>query len=334
MPPAPVMLALPALLALSLSACTGDDPAAPGLRLNHLQALGTHNSYHVLAGAAPDPALDYQHAPLDAQLDSGVRHFELDAHRVPGRDAIAVYHIKALDEAATCDTLTGCLATIRSWSDSHPEHHLIVVLIEPKDDLARLAAELGKDPAVSGELLWDAHMGDLDDAIDAAWPDRMLTPTDTRGPAPPLREAITQRGWPTIDETRQHLACVLLDSSPLRDEYRAISDPRCFVFADPGDDDAAFIKLDDPIDDADAIATALAAGFMVRTRADSETAIDPVRTAAALASGAQLVSTDYALARDDGPNPGYRLPWPGTPEHPSRCNPITAPPSCRADRIE
>lgn len=332
MPPATP--ALPALLAIALSACAGDAPAGPALRLNHLQALGTHNSYHVLAGAPADPALDYQHAPLDAQLDGGVRHFELDAHRVPDRDDIAVYHIKALDEATTCDTLVGCLMTLRAWSDAHPEHHLIVALIEPKDDLARLAADLGKDPAVSGELLWDGHMADIDRAVDAAWPDRVLTPAHVRGSATTVREAITTRGWPTIDDTRQHLAVVLLYSGTLRDEYLAVPDPRCFLFAQPSDDDAAFIKLDDPIEDAEPIADALAAGFIVRTRADSDAALDPARTAAALASGAQLVSTDYPAARDDGANPGYRLPWPGTPTHPSRCNPITAPPACRDDLIE
>ncbi|MCT8287236.1 phosphatidylinositol-specific phospholipase C1-like protein, partial [Xanthomonas translucens pv. translucens] len=63
--------------------------AAP--RLNALQYIGSHNSYH--AGFAPseaalwhrmDPAmfalLDYRHPPLTQQLDDGVRQIELDIY--------------------------------------------------------------------------------------------------------------------------------------------------------------------------------------------------------------------------------------------------------------
>jgi hypothetical protein len=68
--------------------------AQPGdatLKLNQIQIIGTHNSYH--AGIAPnesriwqakyaDPykGLDYQHQPLPQQFDSGVRQIELDVY--------------------------------------------------------------------------------------------------------------------------------------------------------------------------------------------------------------------------------------------------------------
>src|SRR5580698_9372648 len=61
------------------------------LRINQIQVIGTHNSYH--AGFAPSAAklwqansptgfmgLDYQHQPLPQQLDSGVRQIELDIY--------------------------------------------------------------------------------------------------------------------------------------------------------------------------------------------------------------------------------------------------------------
>src|SRR5579859_2060678 len=59
------------------------------LKLNQIQVIGTHNSYH--AGIAPNESklwqekyaeaykgLDYQHQPLPQQFDSGVRQIELD----------------------------------------------------------------------------------------------------------------------------------------------------------------------------------------------------------------------------------------------------------------
>ncbi len=326
-------LAVCSLASLALVGCD-DEPKGSHLRLNELQALGTHNSYHLLTQAPADPALDYQHAPLPEQLDGGVRHFELDVHRDAVTGDIAVYHIKSIDEGASCTTLAACLGAIRTWSDAHPDHHALFVLIEPKDDLARFAVDVGQDPATYGELLWDGHIADIEAVIRAAWPDRLLTPSLVRGKAATLREAITTHGWPTIDATRGELAIVLNDEGALRTEYRNVQDPACFVFAEPSDDDAAFVKADNALEDPVRLAAALAAGFIARSRADGDTVVDPDETSSALASGAQLISTDYPVARTDGVHPGYRIPWPGTPEHPSRCNPVTAPPDCVDSDIE
>ena len=73
--------------ALAASVHAADD----GVRLNQIQVIGTHNSYHV--GFAPSAAkllrqkapkvfaaLDYGHPPLAKQLDDGVRQVELDVY--------------------------------------------------------------------------------------------------------------------------------------------------------------------------------------------------------------------------------------------------------------
>ena len=71
----------------------------------------------------------------------------------------------------------------------------------------------------------------------------------------------------------------------------------------------------------------MSSGYIVRTRADSggEEADnnDTTRLIAALTSGAHSISTDYP-AKVDGID--Y---WVEIPEgNPSRCNPVSAPPSC------
>ena len=63
-----------------------------GLRLHEIQVIGSHNSYHVRPAepgfslakqAYPEAAAwDYSHAPLDVQLDRGVRSFELDINNI------------------------------------------------------------------------------------------------------------------------------------------------------------------------------------------------------------------------------------------------------------
>ena len=76
---------LPLLLTLSASAFASDD----SIRINQIQVIGTHNSYH--AGFAPSAtkvmmkeaakefaAINYRHPSLTQQFDDGVRQIELD----------------------------------------------------------------------------------------------------------------------------------------------------------------------------------------------------------------------------------------------------------------
>ena len=69
------------------------------LRMNQLQVIGTHNSYHVRdkpikSGRASE--WNYTHPPLDVQLDRGVRSFELDLHWRGGE--FLVFHVPIIDE--------------------------------------------------------------------------------------------------------------------------------------------------------------------------------------------------------------------------------------------
>lgn len=87
---------------LALNAPAMDDPACErawldaNLRLNHLQLLGSHNSYHIAPDAGLQQAweetgrnrdglaaIDYTHLPLADQLTLGLRHLELDPYHDP-----------------------------------------------------------------------------------------------------------------------------------------------------------------------------------------------------------------------------------------------------------
>ena len=90
-------------------------------------------------------------------------------------------------------------------------------------------------------------------------------------------------------------------------ELSATSAPILFFKTPPlGHPDAAILILNDPIQQAEAIEQGVKKGYLVRTRADADTAEargnDATRRDAAFASGAQLISTDYYLpdARYDG----------------------------------
>ena len=91
------------------------------LRLNEIQVIATHNSYHVqpeeprfsemIARNPRAASWGYTHAPLNEQLDSGVRGFELDVYYQPD-GYFKVLHVPDFDYGTTCDTFVDCLGEI------------------------------------------------------------------------------------------------------------------------------------------------------------------------------------------------------------------------------
>ncbi|MEN9787311.1 MAG: hypothetical protein RLZZ299_2575 [Pseudomonadota bacterium] len=323
-------------LALACSAPMPGDTGASGpsfsyplddvLRVSDLQAVGTHNSYHLRATETTLAAWDYAHPPLDAQAETlGVRQFELDLER--GADgAWQVFHIAGVDDASNCPLLTDCLATLHAWSRAHPGHHPMLVLLELKS------------PFDAGRA--DDDLASLEDAVASAWDrDALLTPDDVRGDAENLRDAIAGRGWPTLGETRGRTLFVLHVGGAWRDRYLGpdgATDGR-ILFPDAYDDLyapwAAYHSMNDPLADRQRIAGAVALGHLVRTRADVDgaqaRANDPVQRDAALESGAHFVSTDFPAPH---PDTGYVVRMPGG--SPSRCNPLRAPDTCVPGAVE
>lgn len=334
---------VPALALFGAALGCGSDPVAPApapmeeppvptfdyplddvLRLNQIQAKGTHNSYHI----KPDneiPDWNYTHAPLDVQLnDQGVRKVELDTHYNDETGVFEVYHVPLLDEQTTCRLFTDCLRVMKTWSDAHPAHHTIFIQIEPKEGFDAMTAP--------------AYFQHFEEQVLSVWPrKRIVTPDDVKGSAASIREAVTTTGWPTLGAGRAKILLFMNEAGPFRDYYtrggKDLDGRLMFVQSDvgtPAPYDALYI-LNDP-KSAD-IATVVSAGFIVRTRADSmpQEAIagNTEGLEAALAGPAQIISTDYPA-----PVPGvdYVVEIPGG--QPSRCNPMTAPPECTSEAVE
>ncbi|PCC66657.1 Phosphoinositide phospholipase C, Ca2+-dependent [Nannocystis exedens] len=297
------------------------------LRLHQLQALGTHNSYHLSPGTLVKE-WDYTHLPLDQQLEEqGVRKFELDLWFGGAGEPIAVHHIDLLDTSSTCATLVDCLMVLKTWSDGHLMHHPLYVMLEIKSAF---------DPPGAQELL-----ATLESQVLSVWPaDRLVLPDDVQGSAANLRDGVAAGGWPAIDDARGKLLLVLHDGGKWREAYTdgGTSTAGRLLFPDAFGDltlpFAAVHSLNDPVGDAARIEAAVAAGHLVRTRADADnvepSAGDTSRGEAALASGAHFISTDYPPPKGDKYDYVFAIPG-GTP---SRCNPVTAPPDCTPAAIE
>lgn len=303
---------------------TGDATVLEGLiRLNHLQLKGTHNSYHLPPAELVVPEWDYTHAPLDVQLeDLDVRQVEIDVHWDPDAGFL-VYHIPLLDDRSTCETLQECLGLLKGWSDAHPEHIPLFVLIEPKDDI---------DPhKITG------HYDALDAALLAAWPrERIIAPDDVRGEHPDLRTALAADGWPLLRDCRGKVLFQMLDSDAHREAYLA-PDPTLagrvmFVRGGPDEPWGSIVEIGGVIGREDEVRALVEQGYMVRSTADStdpeDAATNPARAQAALDAGSHLISTDFPAPVEGGY--WFELPGGG----PARCNPVGAPPECVDDALE
>ena len=321
--------------------------------MNQIQVIGTHNSYHVEQPAdilaeyikvSPDAAtLAYTHEPLPTQFeDQGVRQIELDVHADPtgqlfrpiGTPGFKVFHIEQIDESSTCETLQLCLGQVKSWVDAHPDAIPIMIQLEIKT-----GAEF-PGPPDSPEMtpaLYDA----LDAEIRQVFPpEQLVTPDDVRGDAPTLEQAVLAGNWPKLDDVRGRVMFTLDNK---RDEY-VVGHPSlqgrvAFAPSTPGLPDAAFLKENDPTGDNLArIQDEVRKGYVVRTRADdpvtTPTSGDTSQRDAALASGAQWISTDEPVpgmsARYGGSTYVAMIPG-GTP---ARCNPLIAPPECQPTWLE
>jgi hypothetical protein len=374
-------LALVAGLAALLPGAANANPG-PGksaLRMNEIQVIGTHNSYHreltraervahdAIYGGAPiyDGFLAYSHASLPNQFSrQGARGLELDLFPDPQgglystpllrprlaagpltdpewyRPGIKVLHTADLDYNSTCIRLTSCLRLVRQWSRANRRHVPLLVLLELKatDVVAGALGGVQVPP-------WDSPALDtLDREIRSVFrPDELITPDDVRRPSLTLEQSVLRRGWPTLRRARGRVA-FLMDNGPgaISAAYTAgrpnLEGRVLFTNGQPGSPDAAFVKRNEPTEaNLEQIRQLVRSGYLVRTRSDEPLGTvlsgDETRLRAALASGAQLVSTDFPevgmSARYDS-DYVVALPEGG----PARCNPVIRPRRCRSRRLE
>ena len=383
-------------LAAVLAACSGSSDGgastttrAPGggttttvaldddLKLNEIQVIGTHNSFHQappademgrLAALDAEQAKqrDYTHPNLTTQLDEEkIRQLELDvfadskgglyadpALRDPAaskpQDAepdpmdepgTKVLHEQDVDYHSVCPTLVTCLQEVEAWSDANPDHVPVAINIQFKD--GPLIFDV-PDQAVPEK--WTAEaMDGLDEEIRSVFDDdQLITPDDVRGDHATLEEAVLAKDWPTLGESRGKVMFLMINPEPYRSTYleghEGLEGRVLFTNAEPGQPDASYVGLDDPVADGARITELVEQGYLVRTRADANgtdaEAGDTARLEAALASGAQWVSTDFP--GPDGARKQYGTDYvaqlPGFLA--ARCNPVTGPDGCDDARIE
>jgi len=306
-------------------------------------------------GMEASEMLNYAHLALDKQLSAGVRGLEIDIHPDPkggaylnplsykvlndrgvkdllpldttGMDqpGFKVFHIPDVDVRSSCPTLRSCLSVLKKWSESNPKHVPIYIMLEAKTPSFPLFPN-GTVTLPFSEKLFD----DLDqELIDGLGRDRIIAPDDVRGQFATLNAAVKAKNWPTLQEARGKFIFLMLAAPGANgiDAYlkghESLKGRMAFLRSQPGSDYAAFLLLDNAISRFDEIQKYVKEGYMVRTRADIETyeakVNDMTRAQKALASGAQVVSTDFVFPGNSyGTN--YIVQLPG--KRMARCNEV------------
>ena len=321
----------------------------------------TPEIYAVLSAFDPVLAssLEYDHPPIAEQLEQqGVRQLELDVFADPAGGAYArrvglgvvglpndpppellqpgfkVLHIQDLDFNSSCLTFVDCLEQVDAWSDANPTHLPVAILVELKDEPIPDPFNFGFTvPTVIG----GPELDQLDAEIRSVFGrSELITPDDVRGRHGTLEEAVLAGRWPTLEDAQGKVMFMMDNGGRHRDLYRAgrpsLEGRVLFTNATPGSPDAAFVKVNQPVGNVEQIQQLVAAGYVVRTRSDEPTVQarsgDTTQREAALASGAQWVSTDYPVP-GSSPFSDYFAAIPDG--DPARCNPVNTGPRCRND---
>lgn len=320
------MKALPGLLlacCFPVFAQTDDN-----LKINKTQVIGSHNSYK----QAIDPALfkefskkdsasasslDYEHIPITAQLDLGLRNLEIDVYpdekggkyaNPKGLEMVAgqkpfdpqgkmkqpgfkVLHVPNLDFRSHYLTLTDCLDDLKAWSEAHPDHTPVYITLEVKGKVAT-AGETEGIATRDFDELDKTLLTHLNKA-------HILMPDMVRGEYETLESAVLHDNWPILKEAKGKFVFVLDDSGAKREMYVAghpsLRGRTMFANALPGTPEAAFLIRNNA--KAPEIPDLVKKGYLIRTRADSDTREarrnDKTTFEAACKSGAQIITTDY-----------------------------------------
>lgn len=281
---------------------------AAQMPLNHIQVIGSHNSYK----QAIDPALfqmlkqtsedlaygiDYSHVSIIEQMNMGLANLEIDIYadaeggkyaHPKGLDWVKnqgqeydpekqmiepgfkILHIQEIDFRSHYLTLKNCLQDLKKWSDQHPGHQPVFITMNAKDQA------IEKEGFTVPEKFTAAVLDQLDRVIlDELGKDKLITPDQVRGKYSTLEKAVLQQNWPTLHEAKGKFIFVLDENDEKRTTYiqghPSLKGRVLLANAEPGTPEAAILILNDPKKEANRIQELVKKGYIVRTRADANT---------------------------------------------------------------
>lgn len=368
-----VGISMIATCAFAQPATRGVDPDA-SVRMNQIQVIGTHNSYH--AGLLPGIAklmkqrdsgayatLEYAHADLATQLNHGIRQIELDifADNKGGRFAhpLGQAMVAQAGLPADPDPYPNSVLLKPGFKVMHIQDIDFVSSCQPFVACLQIVRAWSKahpehvplfilvetkEGMPNAEIPWTAtepYTAATFDALDAEIRsvfsrNEIITPDQVRGHHRMLNKAVRKGGWPTLAQARGKVI-FLMDQARVGPIY---------LEGHPGLRGRVLFTNATPgrpdaafveVNDGDPakIASLVRQGYLVRTQADSDTV---------------EARTNDTRRRDNALNSGSQIVSSDYPQFepakwsgytvalpsgsPVRCNPVTGPPTCVDSMLE
>ena len=346
--------------------------AQADVRMNQIQVVGSHNSYHsgltpgvkaILAKQNPKAlrSLDYGHPPLTTQLNSGVRQLEIDVHadakggryaHIAADDLIAKAGLPA-DAPYNTDgkmNLPGFKVMHVTGIDQRTQCTLFTDCLREVQAWSRahprhvplflLIEAKEEKPNLPGTPTAEPFTPAIFDALDAEIrsvfsPGELVTPDNVRGSGKDLPTAIAEHGWPTLDSARGKVV-FLLDNRKFTAMYSeghpALHGRVLFTNSAPGTPESAFEEQNNGTDAS--IDASVKQGIIVRTRTDEGT--EEARTNDTTRRELALHSGAQIISTDYPP--GEKSQWTDfLVQLPNglaaRCNPLIAPRDCTDAKV-
>jgi Phosphoinositide phospholipase C, Ca2+-dependent len=300
-------LAIESSLFMAQAQTPVDDTA---LKLNQIQVIGTHNSYH--AGIAANEAqlwqakyaqayqgLDYQHQPLPLQFDSGVRQIELDIYadskgglyaHPSGPQMVAAAHLPPDPDFDPTGVMNKPGFKVMHVQDVDYRSNC-----QPFTGCLQQVRQWSKAhpnhipifiliETKQGKPQGQLHLTEPEpftpttfDALDAEirsvfQPGEMITPDDVRGNYNTLNEAVLAGNWPALSSARGKVI-FLMDQHPVTPVYLE-GHPSLrgrVIFTNSDPGQPDAAFLERNDGPAVDIGQLVRQGYLVRTRTDSDT---------------------------------------------------------------
>lgn len=305
--------------------------------LNDIQVIGSHNSYKIAIekplwnylhekDSELANSLQYSHISILEQLKMGLRNIELDVFYDPQgghysnpkglalikenggtplafdmdeklkQPGLKMFHIQDVDFRSHHLLFKACLQMMKKWSDENTDHTPVFVLINTKD----IKVKGTREPLPFNKQALDSLDLELRSVFDD---DELITPDMVRGDYESLEKAVLTKGWPALKSVKGRFMFVLDETKAKIDLYlqghEGLKGRVLFVNSLEGNPEAGFRIVNNPVKDFEYIQALVAKGYLVRTRADSNTREarinDYTRFEKAKESGAQVISTDFYL---------------------------------------
>jgi len=285
--------------------------SANDARMNQVQVLGSHNSYHV--GIDPElftllrqkygermDGLFYSHLPIERQLDMGLRSLEIDVVYDPHGGLYA--HPAGL-EIEKQNHLPSPAYDPQGLMNQPGLKVIHVPDIDFRSNVYNLQQELAilkrwsdahpnhlpiaitmnakddglKEAGFVQPLPFDEAAFDSWDAeiLKGLGRDKLIVPDDVRGPYATLEAAVLAQAWPKLSEARGKFFFILDETGKKMETYigghPSLKGRLMFVNASEGRPEAAFRIVNEPKKDWAYIQYLVRTGYYVRTRADADT---------------------------------------------------------------